>query len=50
MPSLINNMQASTYARLELDKKSRFLCAWIMPKCSVNSVAYLRYFRTIDGA
>lgn len=50
MPSLIKNMQSSAYAGLELDKESRFLCAWIMPKCSENSVAYLRYFGTMDGA
>lgn len=31
-------------------RDSRFLRAWGLPKCSENSVAYLRYFGAMDGA
>ena len=43
-------MQQSAYAGLEVDKDSWFFRAWVMPKCSENSVAYLRHFGAIDRA
>lgn len=43
-------MQQSAYAELELDKYSRYYCAWVMPKCSKNLVAYLQHFGVIDEA
>lgn len=49
MPSLIKKMHQSAYAGLEVDKDSRFFRAWVMPKCSENSVAYLRHFGAMDG-
>ena len=50
MLSLIKKMQSSAYAGLQVDKHSRFRCAWVLPKCSKNSVAYLRHFGAMDGA
>ena len=50
MPSLIKKMQSSAYVGLQVDKNSRFFCAWVLPKYSENSVAYLRHFGAMDGA
>ena len=43
-------MQLSAHAELEVDKEPRFLRAWVLPKCSKNSVAYLRHFGAMDGS
>lgn len=48
--SLIKKMQSSAYAGLQVDEHSRFCRAWVLPKCSENSVAYLRHFGAMDGA
>ena len=50
MLSLIKKMQQSAYAGLEVDKDSRFFCAWVMPKCSENLVPYLQHFGAMDRA
>ena len=42
MPALIEKIQSSAYASLEVDERSRFQRAWILPKASENTMVYIR--------
>lgn len=50
MPSLISEMKSSAYAGYEVNEHSHFHRAWVLPKCSENSVGYLRHFGAMDEA
>ncbi len=50
MPLLIEKIQSSAYASLEVDKRSRFQRTWVLPKASENAMVYLRKFVAMDGA
>ena len=50
MPTIIDKMQSSAYVDLEVDERSRFQRAWILPKASENAMVYLRKFVAMDGA
>lgn len=50
MPALIEKIQSSAYAGLEVDERSRFQRAWVLPKASENAMVYLRKFVAMDGA